>query len=88
MAIRRIKVHSRKVWQARVALRGLRRSRLCESKDQARQAESDLLQELKAEIAQAEEQGARPATFKALLELYAQDMAEVVNDFETPSARI
>jgi integrase len=75
MAIRRIKVHGRKVWQARVALRGGRRSRLCESKDQARQVEAELLQELQTHFVQAEEQGVRPATLRALLEFYAQDMA-------------
>jgi len=51
MAIRRIKNHRKWVWQARVAYRGLRRAAFRASKDDARQAESDLLAALRAEAA-------------------------------------
>lgn len=74
MSIRRIKVNGRKVWQARVAYRGHRKSAIRDSKPAARDAEADLLKALQAELAQAEAEGAAPATLKALLELYAEDM--------------
>ncbi len=74
MAIRRIKNHGKWVWQARVAYRGLRRAAFRASKDEARQAESDLLTALKAETAQDEQEGQRPATLRQLLEFYALDM--------------
>jgi integrase len=74
MAVRKIKNHGKWVWQARVAYRGLRRAAFRTSKDEARQAESDLLGALKAETAQAEQQGQRPATLRQLLEFYALDM--------------
>ena len=74
MAIRRIKNHGKWVWQARVFYRGLRRAAFRASKDEARQAESDLLCALKAESAQEEQQGQRPATMKALLDFYALDL--------------
>jgi len=62
MAIRKIKNHGKWVWQARVAYRGLRRAAFRASKDEARQAESDLLGALKAEAAQVEQHEQRPAT--------------------------
>jgi integrase len=74
MAIRRIKNHGKWVWQARVAYRGLRRAAFKASKDEARQAESDLLAALKAETAQDDQEGQRPATLRQLLEFYALDM--------------
>ena len=46
MSIRAIKVNGRKVWQARVAFKGLRKRTIRASKDEARQAESDLVREL------------------------------------------
>lgn len=74
MAIRKIKNHGKWVWQARVAYRGLRRSAFRASKDEARQAESDLLAALKAEAARVEQHEQRPATLRHLLEFYALDM--------------
>jgi integrase len=74
MAVRRIKNHGKWVWQARVAYHGLRRAAFRASKDEARQAESDLLGALKAEAAQADQQDQRPATLRQLLEFYALDM--------------
>ena len=78
MSIRAIKVHGRKVWQARVAYRGQRRSTIRDSKQAARDAEADLLKALQAEAAQTAAQGAAPATLKGLLEAYAEDMAAAV----------
>ncbi|SRR6266508_925131 len=75
MSIRRVKVNGRKMWQARVAYRGLRKSTIRESKEDAKMAEGELRSALQAQAAQAEVAGQRPATLKALLEFYAEDMA-------------
>jgi integrase len=74
MAIRRIKNHGKRVWQARVAYRGLRKAAFRASKDEARQAEADLLQELKAKAEKAEQIGSAPGTLRQLFEFYAGDM--------------
>jgi hypothetical protein len=74
MSIRLIKVNGRKVWQACVAYRGHRKSAIRDSKPGVRAAEADLLKTLQAELAQTEAQGAVPATLKALLEAYAEEM--------------
>ena len=74
MAVRKIKVNGRWVWQARVAYQGLRKSTIREKKDEARTAEGELLQEIRESAAKAEEQGLQPATLRQLLDLYAQDM--------------
>src|SRR6266508_1413164 len=62
MAVKKIKVNGRWVWQARVAYKGLRKSTIRETKDDARTAEAGLLQELKAKVGQAAEQAEAPAT--------------------------
>ena len=74
MAIKRIKVNCRKVWQARVAYHGLRKSTIRHTKEAARDAEAELLGELKARAGQAEAEAAAPATLRQLLEFYAFDM--------------
>jgi integrase len=75
MSVRQVKVHGRKVWQARVAFQGLRSSRVCASRDAAKLAQAELLQELKRRAGQAEQAGLAPATLRQLLEYYALDMA-------------
>ena len=74
MAIRQIKLRGRKVWQARVAFRERRESRLCASKDEARQVEAELLHKLRAEAAEADEAGYYPGTLRRLFEMYAKDL--------------
>lgn len=74
MAIRQIKSGGRRRWQARVAFQGARKSRLCASREEARQAEADLLRELKEQAAKAEGEGARPATLRLLCEAYCEDL--------------
>lgn len=74
MSVRQVKIHGRKAWQARVAFRGLRSSRVCESKEAARTAESELLQDLKRRAGQAEQAGLAPATMRQLFDAYAQDL--------------
>ena len=74
MAIRKIKNHGKWVWQARVAYQGLRKAAFRATKAEAKDAESELRQELKTLAGQAEQEGQRPATMKALLEFYALDL--------------
>lgn len=74
MSVRQVKVHGRKVWQARVAFQGLRGSRVCTSRDAAKLAQSELLQELKRRAGQAEEVGLAPATLRQLFDAYAEDL--------------
>jgi integrase len=59
---------------ARVAYRSQRRSRVCETKQQAKEAEAELLNELKVTAGQREAAGAVPATMGALLDAYALDL--------------
>jgi hypothetical protein len=72
--IRHIRVNGRRVWQARVAWQGQRRSRLCESYEAARQAKVDLLAELQGEAAKAEAEGQQPATLRQLFAFYVADL--------------
>src|SRR5262245_15652893 len=83
MAIKRITVNGRKVWQVRVAYKGLRKSTLRDSKAAAREAESALLQELKAKAGQAIQQGQAPATLRSLFEFYAADLEQRGRSGET-----
>jgi hypothetical protein len=80
MSVRRIKNHGKWVYQARVAYRGRRKASFRDSKEAAREAESDLLRELKAKAAQAEEGGAKPATLRQLLEFYVDDLARFMRE--------
>jgi hypothetical protein len=74
MALRQIRVNGRKVWQARVAFNGARRSTIKPTREEARTAEGDILRALKAEAGQAEREAEAPATLRQLLEFYALDM--------------
>jgi len=74
MAVRGFKLHGRKVWQARVAYKGLRKSAIRETEDEARQAEADLLQELRAKAEASEQDAQRPATLRQLFEFYVGDL--------------
>jgi hypothetical protein len=74
MAVKQIRNPGKKVWMARVAYRGRRRASFCESKETARQAEADLLKQLKAEAGQVDAEGQRPATLRRLFEFYAEDL--------------
>ena len=65
---------SQKVWMARVAYRGQRKSRVCNTKQEAKEAEAELLGELKAKAGQLEAAGAQPATMGALLDAYVLDL--------------
>jgi integrase len=74
MSVKRIKNHGKWVWQARVAYRGRRKAAFRDTKEAAREAESDLLRVLKAEATEAEQEGAKPATLRQLLEFYVDDL--------------
>jgi integrase len=74
MSVRQVKVHGRKVWQARVAFQRLRSSRVCANRDAAKLAQAELLQELKRRAGQAEQAGLVPATLRQLFDAYAEDL--------------
>ncbi len=73
MAIRRIKIRKKWRYQARVAFGGRRRSRVCVTREAARDAEAELLRQLKAEAGVAEDGANAPATVRALFEFYVAD---------------
>jgi integrase len=74
MAVKKIRVHGNVRWRARVVVAGEQKVAYKASRDEARDAEAALRQELKAKSAQAEQQGQRPATLRALLDLYAEHL--------------
>jgi integrase len=74
MSVRQVKVHGKKRWQARVAYRGGRLSRLCDSKDEAKLAEADLLRTLVKDAEEAAKSDAAPATLATLCEAYVLDL--------------
>jgi len=76
MAVRKHKSHGKWVWQARVAYQGRRRSVYCPTKNSAKDQESKLLQELKAERDQAARVEQAPATLRMLLEHYVADLEQ------------
>jgi integrase len=73
--IREVKVNGRRVWQARVAVRGLRKSRLCATFAAARTAKAELVKELQQRAAQADQVDMAPATLALLFASYAEDLA-------------
>jgi hypothetical protein len=74
MAVKKIKVNGRWVWQARVAYRGLRKSTIRASKDEAKTAEATLRTALKEQRGQADQEAQAPATLRALFESYVVDL--------------
>src|SRR5262245_53117029 len=74
MSVRQVKVHGRKCWQARVAYHGLRKSTIRTSKAEARDAEVDLLRELKDQATRTEQGHQTPATLKLLFAAYVADL--------------
>jgi integrase len=75
MSVRAIKNHGKKVWQARVAYKGLRKAAFRATKNEARTAEGELLAELKAKANASEAENQAPATLKALFDAYVEDLA-------------
>jgi hypothetical protein len=75
MAIYRKRINGRKVWWVRVNYRGLNASRVCESKEVAKDAESTLRESLRRKVEHTEQTGLQPATVKALFEHYVADLA-------------
>lgn len=74
MAVRRIRNHGKWTWQARVAYRGLRKAAFRPTKDEARDAEGELLRALKATANQEEREASAPATLRQLFEFYVEDL--------------
>src|SRR5712691_11732552 len=85
MSVRRVKINGRRVWQARTAYKGLRKSTIRDTKEEAREAEAELLRELQGQHARAAQGQQAPATLKLLLEAYAADLVERGKGDETVS---
>jgi integrase len=62
MAIYRKRINGRKVWWVRVNYRGLNASRVCENKETAKDAETELRGKLRRQVEYTEQQGVAPAT--------------------------
>ena len=83
MSVRRIR-HRRKWWYlARVAFGRRRLSKLCLTREAARDAEAELLQKLKDEAKSAADEAASPATLRKLFEYYEADLATRGKSAET-----
>ena len=74
MSVRLVTIRGRTAWQARVAVGGLRKSKTCRTKAEARQAEAALLQALKRQAATAAIDGTQPASLRGLFEAYVADL--------------
>jgi hypothetical protein len=75
MSVKHVTINgSQKVWMARIAYRGVRKSRVCRTKEEARQAERELSAACRQEAERAEREGASPATVKHLCEYYVLDL--------------
>jgi hypothetical protein len=75
MSVRHVTINgSTKVWLARIAYHGVRKSRVCRTKEEARQAERELAAECRKDAERAETEEAAPATLRQLLTFYAGDM--------------
>jgi integrase len=75
MSVRRIKVNGvRWAYQARVGYQGQRKSSLHATRREAKDAERELLDTIKAELQQAQAEAEKPVTLRMLLEAYAQDL--------------
>jgi integrase len=75
MSVRRTTINgTQKVWMARISYRGHRRARVCQTKEEARQAERELAAECRKQAEQEERAGATPATVKQLCEYYVLDL--------------
>jgi integrase len=74
MPIYHKKINGRKVWWVRIVYRGLNASRVCATREAAKDAESELREALKRKVEQAEHTGLAPATVKQLFEAYVADL--------------
>jgi hypothetical protein len=75
MSVKHVTINgTQKVWMARIAYRGVRKSRVCRTKEGARQAERELAAECRRDVELAEREGAAPATVKQLCEWYVLDL--------------
>ena len=74
MPIYHKKINGRKVWWVRVVYRGLNASRVCATRETAKDAESELREALRRKVDQAEQVGLAPATVKQLFEAYVADL--------------
>jgi hypothetical protein len=83
MPIYRKKINGRKVYWVRVNYQRLHASRVCESREAAKDAEAELRDRLRKKVEQAEQAGQQPATLKALFEAYVEDLVNRGKSDET-----
>jgi len=76
MPIYRKKINGRKVYWVRVNYKGLNGSKICETRETARDAEAELWRTLRKKAGEAEQTGLRPATVRSLFEFYVQTLEE------------
>jgi integrase len=74
MPIYRRRINGRKVYWVRVNYKSLNKSRICETREAARDAEAELRTMLKKKVDEVEAVGQQPATMKALFEAYVADL--------------
>jgi integrase len=74
LAIYRKRINGRRVWWVRVNYRRLNASRVCVSREAAKDAEAELRDALRKKVEQTEQTGRQPATLKALFEAYVEDL--------------
>src|SRR5690349_5959358 len=74
MPIYRKKINGRKVYWTRVSYKGLHTTRVCATREAAKDAEAELRDVLRKKAEQAEQAGQQPATVKALFEAYVSDL--------------
>jgi hypothetical protein len=74
MPIYHKRINGRKVWWVRVVYRGLNASRVCVTREAAKDAESELREALRRKVDQAEQTELVPATVKQLFEAYVADL--------------
>ncbi len=72
--VRQIKVHGKWYWQARPSYKGRRKSRLCETEREAKQAKAQLLMELMDEVEEEARTAAQPASLEIACDMYMADL--------------
>ena len=72
--VRKIRVHGKWRWQARVSYQGRRRSQICATEAEALQAKAQLRMELADEVEQEQKETAAPATLELVCEAYLLDL--------------
>ena len=72
--VRRIKIRGKWYWQARPSYKGLRRARLCDTKEEAKRAKAAILTELIGEARQKARVDEESTTLELLCDAYVADL--------------